>query len=93
MVECGVCRFGSSPAPFTPAAAFVLMFAGKSMAEVLASTDARASGRVVAGCSSYCKTCRRVTWLSRHESVADALVRHEHDWAIAVCVQAIQAMD
>ena len=32
------------------------------------------------------------TWLARHGAVADALVRHEHDWAIGVRVQVIQAM-
>ena len=83
-VTCGTCRFdkaASNDQAQYISAAFVLLFAGRSLDQVLKSTAERAEGVVVPGCTSYCPTCTHITWLARDEDCAAALMRHEYDFA------------
>ena len=88
--QCGVCQFrGTAGAAATYA--FVLAFDGRLLADVRTAVLERAQRQVVAGCSAYCRRCRCVTWLAHGASEAEALLRHEHDFAVGAVVQKVYA--
>lgn len=86
--ECGVCRFRDAVSP-TPTCAFVLAFDGRPLPEVLAAVLERARRQAVPGCSTYCRSCRQLTWLAHETTLLQALTRHERDYAVGVQIQQI----
>ena len=87
---CGSCAFADYALEGDIPAVFVVTFHGTGVQAVLRRAAERAAHTVVPGFTSYCVQCRRVTWLARSECVAEALVRHEHDYAIGRCVAGVQ---
>ncbi len=70
MRKCGRCFFGgeshAAAAAAAPSAACVLVFSSTSMhgdGGVLRRIDELAASQMVPRASSYCKSCRRKTWL------------------------------
>ena len=91
-MSCGVCAFRTAGCVDgrAPTAAFVVVFHGASLARVTERAAARAQKRVVPGATAYCTNCRCVTWLARAPALADALIEHEREHAVGVCVQRMQ---
>ncbi len=93
MRKCGRCFFGgeshaasaaASAAAAAPSAACVLVFSSTSMhgdGGVLRRIDELAASQMVPRASSYCKTCRRKTWLCGDSSdLSAAALDFWHQW-------------
>lgn len=87
---CGECMFPDAGGDAVTAA-FVLVFGGEELHKALQATKERARLQVVSGCTAYCTRCARVTWLARHASLTQAMIRHEHDFAVNSCVTKLLA--
>jgi len=87
MRKCGACVLRAAPAAAVPAptAACVLAFSRTAMLGddgVVRRIDEMAASELLPGASSYCKTCRKRTWLSDDAAVdvAAAALDFWHQW-------------
>jgi hypothetical protein len=87
MRKCGRCTFGGPPhgAPSAaPWAACVLVFSRTSMhgdSGVLRRIDELAASEMVPRASTYCKSCRRQTWLCEDSAdLGAAALDFWHQW-------------
>ena len=88
MRKCGRCFFGAeshaASAAAAPSAACVLVFSSTSMhgdGGVLGCIDELAASEIVPRASTYCKSCRRKTWLCEDSSdLSAAALDFWHQW-------------
>ncbi len=92
MRKCGRCSFGgeshaasaAAAEAAAPSAACVLVFSSTSMhgdGGVLRRIDELAASQMVPRASSYCKSCRRKTWLCEDSSdLSAAALDFWHQW-------------
>lgn len=83
MRKCGRCTFGGK-AHGAPSAACVLVFSSTSMhgdGGVLGRIDELAASEMVPRASTYCKSCRRQTWLCEDSAdLGAAAIDFWHQW-------------
>ena len=81
--QCGKCRHGKSKADTfdAPASYALVLYTGATaLSSAVGQADAEAFLEMVPGASAFCSMCQRVTWLSRHDDVAMAVLDFRHRW-------------
>ena len=81
--QCGKCRHGAVD-PDTPCApasyALVLYTGATALSDAVRQASAEAFTEMVPGASAFCASCQRVTWLSRDDDMATAVLGFRHRW-------------